>query len=128
MRVAPGFKCLSGNLMVGDHVHLNDAYVDTTSLVKIGDFTFFGPGVKILSASHDISKFGIERQRAICSKPISIGKGVFLAAGTTVIGGASIGDDAVIGTQSVVTKDIPARSFAAGNPARVIKQLLRQSE
>jgi maltose O-acetyltransferase len=122
VRVAPGFKCLSNNLVVGNYVHLNDAYIDSTSVVTIGDYTFFGPGVRILTATHDIAKLGLERQQSITSKPISIGEGVFLAAGVTVIGGTCIGDNAVVGAHSIVTRDVPENSFAAGNPARVMKQ------
>ena len=125
VRVAPGFKCLSNNLIVGDHVHLNNAYLDTTALVQIGDYTFFGPGVRVLTATHDITKVGLERQRAITSKPISIGKGVFIAADATVIAGTRIGDNAVIGAGSVVTKDVPSDSLAAGNPARIIRSPIK---
>jgi acetyltransferase-like isoleucine patch superfamily enzyme len=124
VRVAPGFKCLSNNLVIGNHVHLNDAYIDSTSLVTIGDYTFFGPGVRILTATHDITKLGLERQQTITSKPISIGQGVFLAADATIIGGTCIGDNAVIGARSVVTKDVLPNSFAAGNPARTVRTLV----
>lgn len=125
VRVDPGFKCLSGNLIVGNYVKLNNAFIDTTATVTIGDFTFFGPDVKILTATHDITKFGIERQEAILSKPVSIGKGVFIASTVTIIGGTRIGDHSLIGAGSVVTRDIPEFTFAAGNPANVIRQLPR---
>ena len=125
VRVDPGFKCLSGNLIIGNNVKLNNSFIDATASVKIGDFTFFGPDVQILTATHDITQFGIERQGSILSKPISIGKGVFIASRVTIIGGTRIGDNAVIGAGSVVTKDIPECTFAAGSPARVIKRLER---
>jgi maltose O-acetyltransferase len=121
--VAPGFKCLSNNLVVGNYVHLNDAYIDSTALVTIGDYTFFGPGVRLLTATHDISKLGLERQQSIASKPISIGRGVFVAADSTIIGGTCIGDNVVIGARSVVTKDVPPSSFVAGNPAKLIRTI-----
>jgi maltose O-acetyltransferase len=55
--------------------------------------------------------------------PITIGKNVWVGSGAIVLGGVTIGDDSVIGAGAVVTKDVPARSVAVGNPARVIKTL-----
>ena len=57
------------------------------------------------------------------AKPVTIGDGVWLASNVVVCGGVTIGDGAVIGAGSVVTRDIPSRVFAAGNPCRVIRPL-----
>ena len=55
------------------------------------------------------------------AKPITIGNNCWIASNVTVIGGVTIGEGCVIGAGSVVTKDVPANSFAAGNPCRVIR-------
>ena len=55
------------------------------------------------------------------SKPIVIGKNVFIGARSIVMKGVNIGDGAVIGAGSVVTKDVPANAIVAGNPVRLIK-------
>ena len=55
--------------------------------------------------------------------PISIGRRVWVGGGAIICQGVSIGDNTTIGAGSVVTRDIPANVFAAGNPCRVIRQL-----
>jgi maltose O-acetyltransferase len=57
------------------------------------------------------------------AKPIHIGSNVWIGSGAIILGGVTIGDHAVIGAGAVVTKDVPARTVAVGNPARVIKTL-----
>ena len=56
-------------------------------------------------------------------KPIHVGDNVWFGSGVTVLPGVTIGSDSVIGAGSVVTRDIPAGVFAAGNPCRVIKKV-----
>jgi len=56
-------------------------------------------------------------------KPINIGNNVYMGYGCIILPGVTIGDNVVIGAHSVVSKDIPANSVAAGVPARVIKTL-----
>jgi acetyltransferase-like isoleucine patch superfamily enzyme len=54
------------------------------------------------------------------SKPIKIGRGCFIGARSIILKGVTLGDRVVIGAGSIVTKDIPAYSMAAGNPARIV--------
>ena len=63
-------------------------------------------------------------KRQLVSKgEIVIGNNVWLGDKVTILGGVHIGDNVIIGTNSVVTKDIPANAMAAGVPARVLKQI-----
>lgn len=62
------------------------------------------------------------------ARPITIEDNVWLASNVTVCGGVTIGHDSVIGAGSVVTKDIPAGVFAAGNPCRVIRPITEKDK
>jgi maltose O-acetyltransferase len=118
------FYCDYGyNIKLGNKVYFNfNCIVLDVAPVTIGDQTLFGPNVQLYTALHPMDaatrSTGLES-----SKPISIGKQVWLGGGTIVCPGVTIGDGAVIGAGSVVTRDIPAYVFAAGNPCRVIKAL-----
>jgi maltose O-acetyltransferase len=82
----------------------------------------FGPAVQIYTATHPMK--AEERLSGLeAGKPIRIGDDVWVGGGAILCPGVSIGEGAVIGAGSVVTKDVPARVFAAGNPCRVIRAL-----
>ena len=98
--------------------------------VKIGKNVFMGPNVSLYTPVHpmhpdDRNPFplgdGIADLEA--AKPITIGDSCWLAGNVTVCGGVTIGEGCVIGAGSVVTRDIPPRSFAAGVPCRVIRAI-----
>jgi maltose O-acetyltransferase len=63
------------------------------------------------------------RRKQESGKPIEIGADVWVGGGAIILPGVKIGDAAVIGAGSVVTKDVPARTFAAGNPCRVVREI-----
>lgn len=99
--------------------------------VTIGEYCDFGPNVTIVTAMHPM--LASERlalpddagqPRRMCyAWSVNIGRGCWLAAGVTVCPGVTIGDNCVIGAGSVVLRDIPANSLAAGNPCRVIRAI-----
>lgn len=99
--------------------------------VTIGDDCNFGPGVTIVTPIHPmIAAERIEmhdgdgRPVRLCwAKPVVIGDGCWLGANVTVCPGVTIGRGCVIGAGSVVTRDIPENSFAAGVPCRVIRPI-----
>jgi maltose O-acetyltransferase len=84
----------------------------------------FGPNVSLYTPQHPISpeeRNGLKgREWAV---PISIGSDCWIGGNVVVCPGVKIGDGCTIGAGSVVTKDVPARSVAVGNPARVIKSI-----
>ena len=90
--------------------------------VKIGNNTQIGPNCQFLPPNHPIDH--IERRKPIerCT-PITISEDCWLGGGVTVCPGVTIGDRCIIGAGSVVVKDIPSDSMAAGNPCRVIRKL-----
>ena len=89
--------------------------------VRIGDYTLFGPGVQILTPLHPMDP--ARRRREEYGKPIEIGADVWVGGAALILAGVRIGSGAVIGAGSVVTRDVPDRVFAAGNPCRVVREI-----
>lgn len=92
--------------------------------ITIGDYTYSGSGVSILTGSHDVKLTGLVRRDAekVEGCDIEIGKGVWLASNCTILGPATIGDNAVIAAGAVVTPGsiIPPNTIYGGVPARKI--------
>lgn len=109
--------------IIGKGCNLEDVFMDSWAQITIGDYVFFGYQCMLLTGSHDYSKRGQERKITGNHKPITIKNGVWIASRAIVLGGVTIGENAVIGAGSVVTHDIPANVFAAGVPAKVIKKI-----
>ncbi len=117
---------------IGKDVFINFNFtVQDDAEVTIGDNCDFGPNVTIVTPLHpmlaDERKAMINERgevRRLCyARPVHIGKECWICANAVILPGVTIGDNCVIGAGSVVTHDIPANSFAAGNPARVIRTL-----
>ena len=102
--------------------------------VKIGKNVFFGPNCSLVTPVHPLvpeERIGSvdENGRFTCleyAKPIEIGDNCWLASNVTVCGGVKIGEGCVIGAGSVVTRDIPPNSLAAGVPCRVIREITEE--
>ena len=102
--------------------------------VTIGDRCNFGPNVTIVTPIHPTvpeernALLGPDgKPKRLCyAKPVHIGSDVWLGANVVVCPGVTIGDGCVIGAGAVVTRDIPPRTFAAGNPCRVIREITEQ--
>lgn len=97
--------------------------LDCIHQITIGRNVFSGHDVMILTGAHDYTKFGEERKLRGMGGPITIGEGVWLASRCIILAGVTVGEHSVIGAGSIVTHDIPAYCFAAGNPARIIKEI-----
>ena len=122
--VQPPFFCDYGtNIVLGTKVFFNfNCVVLDVALVTIGSNVLLGPSVQIYTATHPI-RAGERRTWLESAKPITIGSDVWVGGGAILCPGVTIGERAVIGAGSVVTRDIPADVIAAGNPARVIRAL-----
>lgn len=113
----------------GKHVHFGKniycnfgvTFVDDTH-VYVGDNTMFGPHVTVATAGHPLLP-ELREQGYQYNMPVKIGKNCWLGAGVIVLPGVTIGDECVIGAGSVVTKDIPPRSVAYGNPCKVAREI-----
>ena len=122
--IQPPFFCDYGtNIKLGRGVYMNyNCVVLDVMPVTIGNGTMFGPAVQVLTPMHPMD--AAERRKGLeFAKPITIGADVWVGGAAIICPGVTIGDEAVIGAGSVVTRDIPPRVFAAGNPCRVIREL-----
>lgn len=119
----PPFFCDYGaNITLGERVFFNfNCVVLDVCPVRIGSFTLFGPAVQIYTPMHP---FNAElRRREEFGRPVEIGSDVWIGGGAIILPGVRIGSQAVIGAGSVVSRDVPERVFAAGNPCRVIREI-----
>jgi maltose O-acetyltransferase len=119
----PPFFCDYGsNIELGERVYFNfNCVVLDVCRVRIGSFTLFGPAVQIYTPLHPLNA-ALRRTHEL-GKPVDIGSDVWVGGGALILPGVSIGSRAVIGAGSVVTRDVPAGVFAAGNPCRVIREI-----
>jgi len=117
---------------IGKRVFINFNFtVQDDGEVFIGNDCNFGPNVTIVTPVHPmlpderkLMRTGDGSLKRLCyAKPVHIGSDCWFGASVVVCPGVTIGDRCVIGAGSVVTRDIPANSFAAGNPCRVIREI-----
>lgn len=111
----------AGRIEIGRNVTINDgATIVAYSGISIGDNTLVGEYVTIRDQNHGTRR-GVEiRTQPYDSSPISIGVGAWLGRGVCVLKGVRIGEGAIVGANSVVTKDIEPYTVAGGVPARPI--------
>ena len=111
-------------LSVGDGTYIGPHCVlGAGGGISIGRDTTCGAYVQLLAEDH---RFGnphaLINEQGVSRRGITIGDGCWLGNGVIVLDGVRVGDGAVIGAGSVVTRDVPPRAVAAGNPARVIRE------
>jgi maltose O-acetyltransferase len=115
---APFYADYGYNIHLGRGVFFNYGCVllDVCD-IRIGDLTQVGPYVQILTADHP--RDSATRDAGLeFGKPVSIGRNVWIGGGAIILPGVQVHDDAVIGAGAVVTRDVPAGTTVAGNPAR----------
>ena len=109
----------SEKIVIGRSAYLNrSTIIDASERIEIGANAMIGPFCYITDHDHVIGSAD-----ALIGKPTRIGERCWLGAHVTVLKGVTIGDDTVVGAGSVVTKSLPARVIAVGNPARVLREI-----
>lgn len=111
------------NTFFGDYVRMDTSYAD---MIYIGDYTHITSGCRLLCHQRDLTGYCVGDNAASLgyrTGEIHIGKGVMVGMETLIMPGVTIGDGAIIGAGSIVTRDIPAWTIATGRPARVVKQI-----
>lgn len=111
------------NVYFGSHVYANFGLtlVDDAK-ITVGDYVMFGPHVTIATANHTVWP-ELRLREMQYNRGVTIGRNVWIGAGTVIVPGVSIGENSVIGAGSVVTRDIPANVVAVGVPCRVMRPI-----
>lgn len=118
------FYCDYGfNIRIGadSFVNFDCVFLDLAP-ITIGRRTLIGPKVQLLTAHHPTDAAGRATGRE-AGRKITIGDGCWLGGGAIVCPGVEIGDRAIVGAGAVVTRDVPADTVVAGNPARILRRL-----
>ena len=108
------------NLRLGERVFINSGcrFQDQGG-ITVGDDCLIGHDVVMATLNHDMDP---SRRADLHPAPIVVGNRVWIGAKATVLPGVTIGEDAVVGAGSVVTKDVPAGTVVVGSPARVVRE------
>lgn len=111
-------------IRIGDHVGLSGCTISANQSVTIGNDVLIGSGALITDCdAHPLSYAARQRDETPAMAPVVIEDGVFIGARSIILKGVTIGRGSVIGAGSVVCRDIPEGVIAAGNPAKVLKEL-----
>jgi maltose O-acetyltransferase len=122
--IEPPFYCSYGqNTHIGDRVFLNNlCYIIDNNEVCIGSHVMVGPCVQIYTAAH-LLQAEPRSQGLEVARPIVIEDNVWIGGGAILLPGVTVGRNAVVGAGAVVSRDVPANTVVAGNPARVIREI-----
>lgn len=120
--IPPFFTAGGDEIRVGRNVFVNQncTFYDLGGL-DIADDVMIGPNVSIVTTGHPLAPS--QRRAATLGKPIVIERNVWIAAGATVVGGVTVGENSVVAAGSVVTRDVAPNTLVGGNPARVIRPI-----
>lgn len=122
VRMFPPFYTAFGKFTrVGKGVFINFGctFLDRGG-ITIEDDVFLGPGVQLLTENHPENP---EQRHNVYTRPILLRKGAWIGAGALILPGVTVGEHAIVGAGSVVTRDVPDGMIVAGNPARVIRPI-----
>jgi acetyltransferase-like isoleucine patch superfamily enzyme len=112
-----------GDMRIADLVHISRGCVIVcgASALSIGDHTIIGEYTSIRNSNHGTARGQFIREQSELCEPIHIGRDVWIGRGCAVLAGVTIGDGAVIGANSVVTRDVEPYAVVAGVPARLLR-------
>lgn len=128
-RILKKMGCHVGkDVFIGDHV-----IVDLThgNLITLEDHVHIASGSRLLCHQRDLSNYYVGDDYAKLGyilKPIVLKKGCLIGMESFVLPGVTVGEGAIVGAGSLVTKDIPAWTIASGRPARVVKEIPKRTE
>ena len=109
-----------GNLMLDSGYCNSGTQIRCSKSIKIGKNATIAHNVVIMDSDFHCVEYE-DGSKSLKTAPIVIGDNVWIGRGAIILKGVTVGDGAIIAAHSVVTKDVPAKALAAGNPARIIK-------
>ena len=116
------------NVFIGDSVKVDAGHAD---MIIIDDYAHITGGCRLLCHQRDLQNYRVGDNAASCGYKygkIHIGRGCMIGMETMIMPGVTIGEGAIVGAGSLVTKDIPAWTIATGRPAKVVKQIPHREE
>jgi acetyltransferase-like isoleucine patch superfamily enzyme len=122
MLIPPFYATGGADISIGRNVFINQncTFYDLGGLA-IADDVLIGPNVSLITSGHPLEP-SLRRAFTI-GKPIRIERNVWIAAGATIIGGVTLGENSVVAAGSVVTRSVPPNTLVGGNPARIIRSI-----
>ena len=120
---SPFYMEFANHLEMGVNSFINyDCIMLNNAMVKLGDNVLVGPKVSFYTAMHPIDAKQRE-QWLVYAKPITVEDNVWIGGSATILGGLTIGKNAIVGAGAVVTKDVEPNTIVVGNPARVLRKI-----
>src|SRR6267154_5498562 len=118
--IPPFYTAGGDEIRVGHNVFVNQncTFYDLGGL-DIADDVMIGPNVSIITTGHPLE--ASQRRKATIGKPIVIERNVWIAAGATIVGGVTVGENSVVAAGSVVTRNVPPDTLVGGNPVRGLR-------
>jgi acetyltransferase-like isoleucine patch superfamily enzyme len=114
------------NLTMGQGTYINTrAFVDGNARVTLGDWVRVGPYVRILTCTHEYNPHSVYRRRGTSNivLPVTIERGSWIGAGTTIMPGVTVREGCVVGAHSLLLQSTQPNSLYVGNPARLVRKL-----
>lgn len=116
-------KVLNGQLHIGDHTSIEqNCHIIAANYVGIGKDCVISSFVYISDCSHNYSPYSSIMESELEVKKTVIGDHCFIGVGACIMPGVILGDNVVVGANSVVTKNVPSNAIVAGVPAKIIKR------
>ena len=116
-------RCHEGEVVIGAKTVLGqECTISAYQHVRIGEQCVIADRAMFIDFDHGV--VDVERpirQQGIYKRDVDVGSNVWIGYGACVLRGTRVGDNAIVGTNAVVTKDVPANAVVAGIPARVIR-------
>ena len=110
---------IGSKVCIGEHVFINHGLtMMSCGGIEIEDNVMIGPNVSLLTTNHDFK----DHMVLLCGK-ILLKKNAWIGGRAIILPGITIGENAVVASGAVVTKDVPANTVVGGNPARIIRRL-----
>lgn len=120
---SPFYMEFANHLEMGVNSFINyDCIMLNNAMVKLGDNVLVGPKASFYTAMHPIDAKQRE-QWLVYAKPITVEDNVWIGGSATILGGVTIGKNAIVGAGAVVTKDVEPNTIVVGNPARVLRKI-----